>query len=232
MIVKIIILGSFLFVGLRLVDLFFRKLSLPKRIRRHLEYSLTFAELILGLAFISWVVILAYTARNYFILFFLAISFVIFIVPAFILIRDLLFGIFLKAQNKIPIGAVIEIDGNKGKIAKTGNFFLNLQDSHGNIKSYSYYKLNSKVISSLGDHRELEKVEMVFSFAQSANINELITKLEKQLLNTPWVAVSQPIIIEKLKRKDDLLHLKVGLFTLNKKYEENIKTMLEKNSFI
>jgi len=145
------------------------------------------------------------------------------------LIRDLLFGIFLKAQNKIPLGAVIEIDDNKGKIAKTGNFFLNLQDAHGSIKTYSYYKLNSKVISSLGDHRELEKLEMVFTLVQKGNINELISKLEKQLLSTPWVAVSQPIIIEQLKRKDDLLSLKVGLFALSKKYEENIKEMVEKN---
>ncbi len=229
MIVKIITLGSFLFVGLKLFNLFIKRTSFPNRIKRHLDYSLAFAELVIGLAFISWVVMLVYNARNYFMLIFLGISFILFIVPGFILIRDLLFGIFLKAQNKIPLGAVIEIDDNKGKITKTGNFSLNLQDAHGSIKTYSYYKLNSKVISSLGDHRELEKLELVFSLGHTSNINELISKLEKQLLNTPWVAVSQPIIIEQLKRKDDLLSLKVGLFALSKKYEENIKAMVEKN---
>jgi len=229
MIIKIITLGSFLFVGLKLFNLFIKKASFSNRIKRHLDYSIAFAELIIGLAFISWIVMLAFNSGNYFMLIFLGISFVLFIVPAFILIRDLLFGIFLKAQNKIPLGAVIVIDDNKGKIIKTGNFFLNLQDTHGSIKTYSYYKLNSKVISSLGDHRELEKLEMVFSLKHTSSINERIRKLEKQLLNTPWVAVSQPIIIEQLKRKDEHLRLKVGLFALSKKYQENIKAMVEKN---
>jgi hypothetical protein len=229
MIVKIFILGSLLFAGIKLFNLFIRKISLPKKIRRHLDYSITFTELIISLAFISWVVMLAYNAKNYYILIFLAISFVLFIAPAFILIRDLVFGIFLKVQNKIPLGAVIEIDNNKGKIVRTGHYFLNLEDRQGSIKSYSYYKLNSKVISSLGDHSELEKLDMVFSLNQPGISNELISDLKKQLLSTPWVAVSQPIIIEQIKEKGNLLKVKVGVFTLNKKYEENIKGMVDKN---
>lgn len=213
-----------------LVNLIMKKIRFSKKIKRHLEYSVAFAELVIWIAFISWVVMLAYDTKNYFMLFFLAISFILFIVPAFILIRDLLFGIFLKVQNKIPLGAVIEIDNNKGKITRTGHFFLNLEDSHGSIKSYSYYKLNSKVISSLGDHQQLEKLDMVFNLAQTTNINELISKLKKQLLCTPWVAVSQPVIIEQIKGKDDMVRIKVGIFTLSKKYEENIKEMVEKNS--
>jgi hypothetical protein len=209
--------------------MFMKKINIPKRIKRHLGYSMAFGELIIWLAFISWVVMLAYNAKNYYILIFLAISFVLFVVPAFILIRDLIFGIFLRAQNKIPLGAVIEIDNIKGKIVRTGHYFLNLEDSQGRIKSYSYYKLNSTVISSLGDHSELEKLDMIFRLAYTNNSNERINKLKKQLLSTPWVAVSQPIIIEELKEKDDSLSLKVGLFTLNKKYEENIKGMVEKN---
>ena len=229
MIIKIFTIGFFLFAGLKLVNLIMDKMSIPKRIKRHLDYSLAFSELIIWLAFLSWVVMLAYHGKNNFILFFLGISFVLFIVPAFILTRDLIFGIFLKAQNKLPEGTVIEIDDTKGKISKTGNFFLNMEDTMGNIKSLSYYKLKSKVISSLGDHHQLEKLDMVFRLPHTDNINELSTKLKKQLLSTPWVAVSQPPKIEKIKRKDDLLLVKVRLFTLNKKYEENIKAMVEKN---
>jgi hypothetical protein len=70
---------------------------------------------------------------------------------------------------------------------------------------------------------------MVFSLNQPGISNELISDLKKQLLSTPWVAVSQPIIIEQIKEKGNLLKVKVGVFTLNKKYEENIKGMVDKN---
>ena len=229
MIIKIFIIGTFLFAGQKLVNLIIAKMNFPKRIKRHLDYSLAVAGLIIWLAFFSWLVMLAYQSKNNFMLFFFGLSIVLLIVPAFILIRDLVFGIFLKAQNKLPEGTIIEIDDTKGKITKTGNFFLNMEDSHGNIKSLNYYKLKSKVISSLGDHHELEKLDMVFRLPHTDNINKLSTTLKKQLLNTPWVAVSKPINFEKIKRKDDLLFVKVGLFTLNKKYEENIKAMVEKN---
>lgn len=229
MIVKIFILGSLLFVSMRLLNVFVKKIRLPKNIMRHLDYSLAFIELLISIAFISWVVMLAYHNKNYFILLFLAISAVLFIAPAFILIRDLVFGIFLKVLNKIPLGAIMEIDNHKGKIIKTGHFFLKLEDRHGSIRSYGYYKLNSSIISSLGEHSELEKLDMVFSLAGNKNYNEQISQLKKQLLCTPWVSVKQPIIIEQLEGKEDPLKIKVGLFSLNKKYKENIKEMVEKN---
>ena len=76
---------------------------------------------------------------------------VLLIVPAFILLRDFVFGVFLKAQNKVVEGTFIELEDIKGEIVKAGQFFLNIEDKLGNIKSLGYYKVNSRVISISGD---------------------------------------------------------------------------------
>jgi hypothetical protein len=229
MLIKIFIIAALIFFGMKLVHLILGRMSFSKSIKHHLDYLLAFAELIIWLAFISWLAMLALQSKNNFILFFFGSAIVLLLVPAFILIRDLIFGIFFKAQNKIPEGINIRIDGTQGKIIKAGHFFLNVEDTHGNIKSLAYYKLKSKVIVSLGDDKELAKLDMTFKLPNTKNINELSSTLKKLLLLTPWVAVSKPIIFEKIKRKDNHLLVKVGLFTLNKKYEENIRTMVEKN---
>lgn len=224
-----LLIGTILFFGLKLINLIFQKLHLPKRLKRHLDYSLALMELLIWLAFFSWVIMVAYRGNNKFILLFLVVAFILLIVPAFILIRDFIFGIFLKSQNKLPVDTIIEIDDSKGRITKAGHFFLNIEDEQGNIKSYNYYKLNAKVISTLGEHHKLEKLDLTFELPFTNNVNELTTKLKNQLLCTPWVAVSMPIKIEKIKRNGAHILVKIGLFTLDKKYEENIKLMVEKD---
>ena len=229
MIIKLITIGIIIFLGFRLINLIVGKTSLPKRILHHLDYILPLLELIVWFAYISWAVLIAYQARKYFVLFFLALSFLLLIVPAFLLIRDLIFGIFFKALNKIIEGKVIEIDGVKGTIVQAGLFFLNMEDSSGIIKSIGYYQIKSKVISILGENHELEKLDLEFDLPLQGNINEMVKRLESQLLSTPWVAVSNPPIIEKVNRRTEKLSAKVGIYTLNKKYGENIKSMVNLN---
>lgn len=226
MIIKIFTLAIILFISFKLINLILRKINFSKSNKHHLNYLLPFIEFIIALSFISWVVILALQEKNHFVLSFLAIAFILLIIPTLILIRDFIFGLFLKAQNKIQEGATIKIEDINGIITNAGLFFLNIKDSHGNVKSIGYYQLKSKVISTFGENKELEKLIINLDLPIQANMSQFADKLNIQLLNIPWVAVSKPPIIESIKTENELLKVKLTIFTLNKKYSENIRLMI------
>lgn len=228
MILKLLIIGLIIFFSFRLVDLILEKTNFSKKILHHLEYIIPSLELLVWMAFVSWVVLSAFQNQRYYILFFLALSFILLIVPAFILVRDLVFGIFLKVSNKIGEGTIIETDGVKGTIVKTALFYIDLEDDQGSLKSIGYYRLKSKEISILGENHELEKIDIEFRLPIKGSVNEMLDQLNYQLLCSPWVAASILPIIEKIEESKESLYVKVGIYTIHKKYEDAIKAMVNK----
>jgi hypothetical protein len=173
---------------------------------------------------VLWVVKLIYDSKNYFALLSIAVVFALIAYPFFILIRDFISGIILKIQNKVAVGMHIEIEEIKGLIAKAGHLSMDMEDGHGNITSINYHYAYGKKISRSGNNLNLEKISLAFEFPESSRLNELISQLKKEVMNTPWVAISQPLIIENTKVKNGKVLIKVAAFVLDRSYAENIKT--------
>jgi hypothetical protein len=220
--IRIFTIGLLLFAGFRLLVFMVRKISFPKRIRHHLNYILSILELIVWFAFLTWVIKLVYESKDRYILVFVAVAFILLLVPAFILLRDFIFGVFLKAQNKIIEGSFIDLGDIKGEIVKAGQFFLNIEEKPGNIKSLGYYKVNSRVISLSGDKHQLERLVLEFSFPLSHKINELVEKLNYQLLNAPWIAASKAPIVESIDSEGERTIIRMAVFVIDLSYKESI----------
>ncbi len=224
MIFSFFIIAVFVFILFRILNFVLGRLKTALKFNYPFKNIVSVIELVTWIAFVLWVVKAIYDSTNYFVLISISIDFLLLVVLFFFLIRDFVFGIFLKLQYKITEGNYIDIEDIKGIVNKAGHFRLDIEDSNKNICSVSYYKVRSKIITKSGPNQNLEKVTIEFHFQETVKINELIAQLKKEVMNTPWVAISQPPIIENINTEKDKLIVKVGVFVLDKSYAENIKT--------
>ncbi len=123
----------------------------------------------------------------------------------------------------------LNLEDIKGEIVKAGQFFLNIEDQQGTVKSLGYYKVNSRVISISGDQSLLERLVLEFSFPASNRINESIESLSYHLINTPWVAASKAPIVEDVSTEAEKTVVRMAVFVIHKSYRENILDMVNQN---
>lgn len=227
--VKFLVLLLGIIVTFRLLGLINRSLKYSPTFKHHSTYLLTLTELLLWLAMLVWLVKHYYYSQNIFGLISVGIVIAIAIIPSFYLLRDFFSGVYLKIQNKLSEGSIIEINELKGKIERLGNFSLNLIDKHGDIKSIPYHKISATIISKQSNNPNLHKVNLKFVFPRSVQANYIIPKLKVEIINTPWVAVSQPVIIENIEQLNDEYFIEVVIYTLQPHFAEDIKNRVEEN---
>ena len=228
MIVKIFIVALMIFVAFRLVFFVKNRVDISVKIKRHLAYMLPIAELFIWLGFMIWAARLIYLAQNYFTLIAVSVFTLILSIPLYVILRDFVVGNILKIQNKVSEGVFIEIEEIKGRIKKAGYLRLDLEDEHGNINSIPYNNIRSKIISQNSINQNLAKVLLRFSFPENTKVNYITPILIRQILNTPWAAVSQTPIIEKAINENGQLIIEVGAYALDKSYGENIQNSIDK----
>lgn len=227
--VKFLVLLSGIFVMFRLLGLINRSLKFSTAFKHHSTYLLTLTELLLWLVMLVWLVKHYYYSQNTFALVSLGIVITIAIIPSFYLLRDFFSGVYLKIQNKVSEGSIIEINELKGKIERLGNFSLDIIDKHGDIKSIPYHKINATIISKQSNNPNLNKVNIKFVFPSSVQTNYIIPKLKAEIINTPWVAVSQPVIIDNIEHINNEYFIEVVIYTLQPHFAEDIKTRVEEH---
>lgn len=189
---------------------------------------LPIVELFIWLGFVIWAARLIYLAQNYFTLIAVGTVILTLSLPLYTTLRDFVVGNILKIQNKVSEGVFIEIEEIRGRIKRAGYLRLDVEDDRGNINSIPYNKIRSKVISQNSTNQNLAKVLLRFSFPETTKVNHITPILKRQILNTPWVAVSQTPIIEKAINENGQLIVEVGAYTLDKSYGENIKNSVDK----
>jgi len=224
----VLILG--ILVTFRLLGLINRSLKYSSTAFKHnITYLLTLTELLLWLAMLIWLVKHYYYSGSTFGLISVGIVITLSIILSFFLLRDFFSGIYLKIQNKLSEGSIIEINELKGKIENLGNFSLNIIDKQGDTKSIPYHKIIGSIISKQSNNPNLYKVNLKFVFPGSVQANYIIPKLKVEIINTPWVALSQPIIIENIEHVNDKYFIEVVIYTLQPHYGEDIRNRVEEN---
>lgn len=228
--VKFLVIILVILVTFRLLGLINRSLlKYSSKFKYHSTYLLTLLELLLWLIMLIWLVKHYFYSQNTFGLISVGIVISLAIIPSFYLLRDFLSGVYLKIQNKLSEGSIIEINGLKGKIDKLGNFSLNLIDKQGDIKSIPYHKISSTIISKQSNNPNLNKVNLKFVFPSSVQANYIIPKLKAEIMNTPWVAVSQPVIVENIEHVNNEYLIDLVVYTLQPHFAEDIKNRVEEN---
>jgi len=200
-----------------------------KSIKHHIAYLVPILELVVWIVYAMWCLEAMYRIENYSGLIMISFILVLFAIPARFLMRDFLNGIFLKVQRKIDVGDYIQLEGIEGKIKHAGHFRLEIQTQQGDIRAIPYGLIGLGIISKPGNNLNLNKRLLVFRLPDSFNIEMLLPELEKALMNTPWVAVSQPPIIETVTHENGEHIIEVLVFTLKKEHSDKISKMVEKN---
>jgi small-conductance mechanosensitive channel len=229
MIARIIFIALILFGSFRFLSFAHKTLKYRKSIKHHMSYIIPIFELLLWIGYALWCINYIYQSGNYKGLVLLGLLFLLIAIPSFFLLRDFVFGVYLKIQRKIDKGDFIEIDEFEGEILEAGHFNVEIKDKQGDINSIPYNRIRSKIIAKHGANPNLKKQTIIFKFPDHNKVNKLISELKKNLLNTPWVAVSQPPFIENIKQEEGMHVIEVAVFTLKNEYAQNIKEIVERD---
>jgi hypothetical protein len=224
MLVQFLFIVALLFAGFRLLSFVAGKLNvLPQKMRHQIGFLLPIVELVVWVAVLLWMVSAIYVSKNYFVLLSMAILFALLAVPLFYLIRNFIAGIIFRIQNKLMPGMYINLEGIAGVVKRTGHLGLEIEDRQRNIRVIPYYTIRSASILRQGNNPHLEKVTLCFTLPVTGPIRELSNKLQREVLMTPWVAVSQPPAIESISHEEGKIQVDVGVFMPDRSYADLVK---------
>ncbi len=223
MIAKFLFIAVLVFACFRFINFISERIKVPSIQKTKFLHIIPVFELLMWMAYLLWIVKAIYDSRNYFALISIGVVFALVAFPLFMLIRDYITGIILKLQNRIVEGSYIELEETKGIVKKAGHLRMDIEDNHGNICSITYHLVYGKRISKTSTNQYLEKVTLEFEFPETTKVNHLTSLLKRAVMNSSWVAVSQPPIIENTKTMNGKLLVEVGAYVLDKAYAENVK---------
>lgn len=229
MLVRIVIIAFCILFLFRLLNYISKILPYPKNIRHHVGYILPVIELISWIAFMLWYFRYIFDAHNYTGLIIFGVVSALLIISIFFLLKDFLFGVFLKMQRKIDEGSIIELESIKGVIIKSGHFSIDVKTKQGDIKTIPYNKFRTKILSKPGGNTNLFKQSIVINFPDNINVTTIIPELKKALLNAPWVAPSEQPTTNEIQKVKDGYSIEVVVYTLKDEHTEKIKEYIMKN---
>ncbi|MDD2346495.1 MAG: mechanosensitive ion channel [Bacteroidales bacterium] len=229
MLVRIVITAFGILFLFRLLNYFSKVLPYPKNIRHHVGYILPVIELISWIGFMLWYFRYIFDPHDYTGLIIFGVVSVLLIMSIFFLLKDFLFGVFLKMQRKIDEGNIIEFESIKGVIIKSGHFSIDVKTKYGDIKTIPYNKFRSKVISKPGGNINLFRQSIVLKFSDAINVNTIISELKTTLLNAPWVAPSEQFTTNEIQKVSDGYSIEVVVYTLKEEHAEKIREYIMKN---
>lgn len=204
-------------------------LPFSKKVKHYTGYLLPVVELVSWLGFAIWCLHLIYDAEAYSIFIVLGVMFVLLLTPTWFLIRDFLYGLFLKVQRKIEPDSKIEIGETKGVIIKTDYFTFDILNNDGSITTIPYNRIRAEIIKKSVANIHLEKQVITFSLPTKQDINKVLPQLKTTLINSPWVASSQKPIINNIIKENDYSVVEVIVYTLKKEYAEKVVEYVKTN---
>lgn len=204
-------------------------LPFSKKVKHYTGYLLPVVELVSWLGFAIWCLHLIYDAEAYSIFIVLGVMFVLLLTPTWFLIRDFLYGLFLKVQRKIEPDSKIEIGETKGVIIKTDYFTFDILNNDGSITTIPYNRIRAEIIKKSVANIHLEKQVITFSLPTKQDINKVLPQLKTTLINSPWVASSQKPIINNIIKENDYSVVDVIVYTLKKEYAEKVVEYVKTN---
>lgn len=222
-IIQMLVLGLLLFLFLR-----FLKQILNKKIqyKDFLERTWAVGE------FIVWVLFLIASTRHiilnplhsYYVIIVLVLVLLIWI--AWFALRDLVAGIILKLEGSVGLNEKVIINNISGNITKLSYLSLMLETDTGQKVSLPYHLVKNKEKIKDTVNNVIHKVSLKLKIDKQFTATQIQEKLQKYILNSPWIVPTQTPIIFLEKENMDSYQFNITIFLLNKKYILKFKEVI------
>jgi hypothetical protein len=229
MYIRILIFATGILLMFRALAYLNRLLPFSKKVKHYTGYLLPVVELVSWTGFAIWCLHFIYEAEAYTVLIGLGVLIVLLLTPTWFLVRDFLYGLFLKIQRKIEPDSKIEIGKLKGVIVKTEYFTFDILNKDGSIITIPYNKIRSEIITKNAANIHLEKQFLHFKIPPGKDANKMLPQLKNTLINSPWVATSHEPIINKIITENNQTEVEVIVYMLKKEHTEKITEYVQKN---
>jgi hypothetical protein len=128
--------------------------------------------------------------------------------------------------SNTPIAkSLIKIKSGKA-VKEAGYLRFDIENNKGNITSIPYHYIYGKKISRYGNNHHLEKVTIEFECPEHLNTSDVIERIKKEVMNTSWVALSEPPIIESTKVVNGQLFVMIRVYLQDKAQVEKVKRVV------
>ena len=151
------------------------------------------------------------------------------------ILRDYLAGIYIRISGRFKLHETIAFNDSqkspqitKGKLIRFAiqNMVLEMQN-HTTIE-VPYNKLFNKKIERFVQSFE-EEFKLLFEIKNSKDKENLLTEVNKQLLEIPWVNHNHEAKIDLQEQQDGTSYLKLKIILHDKKYRNRIGEILKKD---
>ncbi len=224
MTLQVIIALILLFTLFRVLNIVLHKfVMIPLKLKYHLGYVLPAVELVAWVTLLLMIARFTYQTESYFAFALLIVLLALLAVPLFFVVRNFIAGVVLRLQYRLTEGMNIETEGVSGVVKKVGYLGLEIEDTSLDIYSIPYHALQSKTLIRQGNNPFLKKGTLRFELPLETDLSTLCMRLKKEVLNTPWAAISQPPVVEKAIEKNGKAIIHIGVFMPDKSYAGRIQ---------
>ncbi|HNV50414.1 MAG TPA: mechanosensitive ion channel [Bacteroidales bacterium] len=224
----LLIVALILFIALRLLTWLF-PLIITKTERRKiaLRYK-SLCELLIWVLFLLWAVQFLYTSNQPFAYALFAILFLIVAYSAWVGLKDIIAGAFLKATHKLSINELITVGDYSGKIVGFDHSNLLLETALGETLYIPYSSLLGKVIVKMQPAESIHRHSFKFEVDKAHSTREDTEKIRGFILTMPWASLKkEPQIRYVTETTSDKQIIEVTLYSIEKEHFQDMERLIK-----
>ncbi len=141
-------------------------------------------------------------------------------------VKDFVQGTVFKLQQGNLVGQRIKVGEFSGEVIRMRNTKIDLQLENGEVIQYPYSKLSKQVIGISTSVKHFKYCTLNITVPYTTELEALKEHVVIQLLNIPWIVSSMSIKTEIVVQDSDTIDIKIGAYTLDKKFVPKIQNAL------
>lgn len=229
MIIHFILFAVGLYVFMRLISVGLALMPAKNRYQKIIKSLFPVVELVAWLIFIIAATI-GLLEKEYYTDIALLIIFIllVYLLSRFVL-KDLIAGVIIKTANRPEKDNHIIIGEVQGVISNVGYLGIELRNEKGQLVSIPYSRLSDSTITWPENEKNIfYRHSFELRVSKKDHYSEYIDKIQKDLLNNPWICPSQEPTVSFLKSEEDFYFLNVEVCSLSEKHAQKAEMLVSK----
>lgn len=219
-----LLVGVLIFIMFRISRWTFRNISGENEMKKILSRYFPVFEILIWFIFMIWAIQYFWNNNQLYSFAMIFVLMILVIWVAWYALKDYIAGVIFKTGKRIQVNEKILVDEYSGKIRQFNNRTLELERETGEIVIIPYSYLFGKIIVKTQNSQIIQKHTFQISCEHTANTNELLDKIHRELLINPFsLSLKDPQISLSEKSKDNKLLIDIVVYSFDKQYFYNIE---------
>jgi len=228
---SLLVIGLALFVLIKKTSGFTFKHRDPLKIIKGVKRLVRVFGPVFFLILLLWVIYLLFSHQQKYILYFYAATAGILIFGGWFIIRDIIAGIVLRAEENIVIGDCIQFNAFSGRIQKLGLRCLELKKDEEAQVIIPYSTIAKTIVTRLTPSEMTDPYAFTLNVAKGSEPPVVKDKIRQSILRSIWISLKKEPQIQLLKEHEDAFTFQVTVYPIIPEYGLKIENALKKEFY-